>query len=118
LISKSKKASPSWNRIIHDGLSLTAPQWAERIGIPFQTIQCRIRKGWEISRVLSVGYKRKMGGIAPQRLCHDGRTQLISEWAKEMGVSHQVINQRLKKGWTVTEAITTPIASRRPRVTA
>lgn len=47
-----------------------------------------------------------------RRVCHAiefrGRTQNIKEWAAELGVSHQSIAYRLKAGWTVEEALTTP----------
>lgn len=38
----------------------------------------------------------------------DGRTQCLSDWAKEFGHSHQKVLWRLKNGWSVREAITKP----------
>jgi len=37
-----------------------------------------------------------------------GKTQRLSEWAKETGLSAQVIHHRLKVGWTDLEAVSTP----------
>lgn len=38
----------------------------------------------------------------------NGKTQSYSAWARDLGVSMQSIGQRLKRGWTEIEAVTTP----------
>ena len=43
-------------------------------------------------------------------ITYDGRTQTITQWEKEIGVTHGVIRHRIRKGWSVTEAIETPAA--------
>lgn len=43
------------------------------------------------------------------RITWAGRTQTIAQWAREIGVSHDVLWQRLKHGWSVQKAITTPL---------
>jgi hypothetical protein len=42
----------------------------------------------------------------------DGRTQTVSEWAREMGVRPGTILQRLHYGWSDRDAITRPVAAR------
>jgi len=42
-------------------------------------------------------------------ITHAGRTQNIKEWAVEIGCSHQTIAYRLKHGWSVDDALTTPV---------
>lgn len=41
-------------------------------------------------------------------LTHQGRTQLASEWAAELGLPANTLRQRLYLGWTVERALTTP----------
>lgn len=36
---------------------------------------------------------------------HDGRTQTVSEWAREIGISKQALLYRLNNGWSVSEAL-------------
>lgn len=48
-------------------------------------------------------------------LTYDGRTQTVSEWAREVGVSRQRIDQRLRAGWSATETLTIPIWGKRRR---
>jgi hypothetical protein len=38
----------------------------------------------------------------------NGKTLRLSEWAKESGLSAQVIHHRLKVGWTDEQAVTIP----------
>lgn len=44
-------------------------------------------------------------------LTHDGRTQSRAAWARETGLCQETIKRRLIRGWTVTEALTTPLGS-------
>lgn len=41
----------------------------------------------------------------------NGKTQTIRHWERELGLSRGALNQRLKRGWSLTEIIT---ASTRP----
>ena len=44
-----------------------------------------------------------------------GKSQRISEWAKETGISKQTIRARLKFGWSPEEAVSIPVGGRTPR---
>lgn len=48
---------------------------------------------------------------ANRKFTINGRTQTIAEWAKEYGITWQVMKGRVKRGWTEEEAITTPVRS-------
>lgn len=48
------------------------------------------------------------------RLAYQGRTELLVDWAKELGVSHQVLEGRLRRGWTIEETLSTPVHSGAP----
>lgn len=41
-------------------------------------------------------------------LTHDAQTKNLIDWAKETGVSQDTISRRIKRGWTVEDALTTP----------
>lgn len=45
-----------------------------------------------------------------------GRRMVIADWAKEIGVSDQMLRQRLNNGWTTEEALATPKHQRPPRL--
>lgn len=42
-------------------------------------------------------------------LTFNGKTMLKEDWARELGIKSNVIGRRLKRGWTVEEALTIPI---------
>jgi hypothetical protein len=48
----------------------------------------------------------------PRWLTLHGRTLCLSDWEKETGLSAGTITHRLKKGWSVEQALTTPADSR------
>ena len=37
-------------------------------------------------------------------LTYDGRTQILAQWARELGVHHATIRNRLLRGWSIKEA--------------
>lgn len=39
-------------------------------------------------------------------LTHNGKTQTVSEWARELNIHRTTINGRLKSGWSVEDALT------------
>lgn len=41
-------------------------------------------------------------------LTYNGRTQSAAEWAEEVGIQAQTIRYRVKNGWSVVNALTTP----------
>lgn len=43
-----------------------------------------------------------------RHLTHNGRTQCVTDWALELGVRPRNITQRLARGWTVAETLSTP----------
>lgn len=38
-------------------------------------------------------------------ITHNGKTQTIGQWTKELGLGKETIRERLKRGWTETEAL-------------
>lgn len=51
-------------------------------------------------------------------ITHSGRSQCLQDWADETGISRDVIYSRIKLGWSVEEAITTPVQYQKRKVKA
>ena len=49
-------------------------------------------------------YKPKISPIT-----FNGRTISLIDWQKETGINIDAISKRIKTGWTIQEALTTPI---------
>jgi len=50
----------------------------------------------------------------PTSLTFEGRTQSVTEWARELGIRPALISQRLSRGHPVEKALKPPTKSRRP----
>jgi hypothetical protein len=44
-----------------------------------------------------------------QPITYAGRSQLLPAWAQETGIGYGVLKSRLRLGWTVERALTTPV---------
>jgi hypothetical protein len=47
-------------------------------------------------------------------ITHEGRTDTISGWAETIGITHEAIVQRLRRGWSEAEAVTARNSCRAP----
>jgi hypothetical protein len=46
-------------------------------------------------------------------ITYNGRTQNLCEWAKELGINHQTLSQRIHVyGWSTDKALSTPVGKR------
>lgn len=43
---------------------------------------------------------------------HDGQTRSLNEWASILGIDRETIWARVKSGWSVSKALTTPLLKR------
>lgn len=52
-------------------------------------------------------------------ITHDGRTQTLAEWGRELGMEADLVSQRLINGWPIDKALTQQVQSpeKRPRNT-
>ena len=47
------------------------------------------------------------------RLTYSNKTQTIAQWADELGMKYNTLDERLRKGWSVERALTTPVMCKR-----
>ena len=59
--------------------------------------------------------KKTMRSKSSHRLCYNGIEKCLSEWADEIGISHQSLGWRLKNGWSLDAAINTKRGKTGPR---
>lgn len=100
--------------ITHDGETRCAADWAKIVGLHRDVIRSRLQRGWSDADALTVPSGARTANAKPIEF--RGRTMLMVEWAREIGVSPATLSQRLKHGWPVDRALTTPPdRSRLPR---
>ena len=95
------------HKITYNGVTKTVVEWAEEKNIPYELLLNRLNKlGWSVERALTTPIEKRMHNCS---LSFNGKTMNISEWAKETGISTNVIGTRLKRGWSVEDALTKPL---------
>lgn len=111
---KTQERNKSSNVVLsHAGRSMVISAWADELGVSHQVISQRLRRGWSVEDALTIppGKAFNWRGTTHKdaaTLTFDGRTQTYRQWADELGVSTATILSRLKRGWTVERALTTP----------
>lgn len=95
------------HKLTYNGVSKTVVEWAEEKNMPYELLLNRLNKlGWSVERSLTTPIEKRMHNCS---LSYNGKTMNISEWAKETGISTNVIGTRLKRGWSVEDALTKPL---------
>jgi len=98
---------------------LTVLREAERpAGSPFSHWQCKCECGKKIvvrgvclndGNSQSCGCSRQVEGFnARTLLTFRGKTQSLSSWARELGISRSLLSVRLHRNWSVEKALSTP----------
>lgn len=79
-------------------------EWSERTGIPYRTILSRLASGWteEDAVTLPNGSSVKKNNVMVE---WDGRVKSVCAWAKEIGVNPIPIYGRIKRGWSIRDAL-------------
>lgn len=89
-----------------NGKRMCLTEWADLLGICKTTLFARIqRDGWSVERALTTPADPAAGRFLPEPVTHNGRTMSVKDWARETGICYGTIKSRLRKGWTVDEAL-------------
>lgn len=82
--------------------------WAEELRMCYETLKNRLDRGWSTEQTLSTPpLAHDMYRV--RYLTFDGRTQTMKAWALALGMKHLTLAARLKRGWSVEEALSTPL---------
>lgn len=93
--------------IEYDGRKQTLSDWASEVGISPITLRGRIKRGWTVEDAINLKpdvtrrYKRTI-------ISFNGKSLMASEWDRELGLGVNVVNARIRSGWSVERALTTP----------
>ena len=91
-----------------DGITRGLPEWAEIAGLPRGVIEYRLRKGWSSDRAVTAPSDAAKNKPTLHLITIDGRTQSVTEWAREYGLPPARLFARIYAGWPPKEALTKP----------
>lgn len=72
--------------------------------VPYKLLKSRLELGWSLAKAL-----RSPLGADEKHITFNGRTQSLSAWGREVGLSGERISERLRSGWDVPRALTAPL---------
>lgn len=104
------RAHGSAQKIYAFGQWKTRREWAESTGLSQACIWQRLRRGWSVEEALTTPHKRSAYYPKNARLItFRGETKCLAEWAREAGLTDKLIDKRLRLGWSIERALTTPL---------
>jgi hypothetical protein len=112
---KQQARNMSRNRLItFDGRTATIAEWAEILNVKYMTLFQRLHRGWPLERALRATVHAAGKDSARHRTTnhletYQGETRTVAEWAERHGMNTRQLGQRLRQGWTIDRALTTPI---------
>ena len=94
-----------------NGVTKNAIEWSAETGIPVKAILQRKGAQWSDEKALTTPYHPGRGGCNREvkKYEYDGRSLSLTEWSNETGVKYELLHNRLRSGWTIAEAIETPV---------
>lgn len=99
-------------RLEYKGESLSLAQWARKLGMTYHQIRARYRMGWDTESILEspkgIYHVERRHTDKSRLLEYNGEVLTVSQWAKRLGVSYEVLRGRLRYGWSVEKVLTTP----------
>ena len=112
--SKTQLRNRRANRIIDfNGESFCIAEWAERTGTSSAVISQRIDNlGWSIEDALTIKAEKACNWRGTkhqdaQLLTLNGETLTHRQWEEKLGLTKDVIRNRIRRGWTIERALTT-----------
>lgn len=107
------------NRLLtYMGRTQCLTDWAEEFGLKPVTLTMRLdHYGWAIEKALTQEVGRTDTRPGRRMLTYNGKTQSLTAWALEQGLTTKCLSHRLNRGWPMVRAMTTPMQKKAARLT-
>jgi hypothetical protein len=93
------------------GESKTISLWAKDLSIPSKVIHGRLSLGWSVDDALGIPPNR---GLSKDSITYMGEKITWAELASLHGILADTLIYRVKHGWSLEEALTTPVRKKKP----
>jgi hypothetical protein len=98
--------------ISYEGKTMCLVDWASLLGVRRQLIKSRLDSGWCVSDALTIqpgGTRTARPGVVE----YNGRIYTRASLAKEYGLPPPTLSYRLRSGWSIEDALNTPVGYQR-----
>ena len=86
---------------------------ARDYGLNIKNFDKRIKRGWTLEETLEIPTERKQKILNVQLYKYNGKLYSIKELSKMSGISEKTIWKRLKRNWSIEEAVEIPTGKKR-----
>lgn len=99
--------------IVYNGETKTISEWARTIGISADALWYRLKNGWSIEDAITIPplkSNKRYDRNSPytKMVTIHKETKPLLEWCSAYGIDKDLVGKRLKYGWSIERAITTP----------
>lgn len=102
--------------VTYNGETKSLTEWAETVDVPYHTLKARINAlNWPVEKAFETPVMSKPSSGNRKKITYNGETLSKVEWSERTGIPANVITNRLGRGWSVEEALTTPVRAHRKK---
>jgi hypothetical protein len=95
-----------------DGETKNIKDWSRHYKIPYQRLLYRLKQHGNIKKaIIDPVIKRNIKSKEDRLIEYNGKKQILSKWAKEYNINPISLYYRLSHGWSIGDALNTPIRS-------
>lgn len=94
-------------KLTFNGKTMTIAEWSRELGINEHVIRQRTERGWTAEAALTTPVDHRCG--KDREITFQGETKSLTGWAKAMNLTPSALEKRLRKGWALEKALTTPL---------
>lgn len=87
------------------GRTMPLAEWAEKIGVKRTALADRVANGWSDEEALRTPFGSQSANIRSRTLTHNGKTQSVAQWARELDLPYYRIHKRLLRGASAEQAL-------------
>lgn len=109
----SNKRTNHW--IEFNGEHLILSDWARRLGMDSSLLRSRLKHGWPVEKAFTapVGTGRGKSAALAHWVTFKGETRSLADWSRHLGILYTVLVTRIRRGWSVEDALTRPVARKK-----
>jgi lambda repressor-like predicted transcriptional regulator len=101
---------PRYRLVSYRDRTQTVSAWAREYGLDFRVLFYRLNHEWSVEEALNTARYGVNHKKPP--MTYLGKTQTSAAWAREYGISKSTLRNRIVKGWSIKDALTTPPSDR------
>ena len=92
----------------YQGKTKTLAAWAEEHNISYAALRNRLKVGWDMQKALTEPIKEHFSPKTARLYSYKGEERSLTDWALKLGIDRDALVYRLKHGWCVDKAFSTP----------